>query len=437
MKTIHTELGHVTDVINRIAFAHTDIRIDVTHNGKKIFQTPGTKDLLQVISQVYGTNVARKMIPIKEETLDYQIRGYISEPEVTRASRSYMTTIINGRYIRHMGLSQAILRGYHTLLPTKRFPITVLQINMDPILVDVNVHPAKLEARFSKEKELFHAIEQLIRKTFRNETLIPKGDIPKHREQPKTEQVALAFEKTKTPKKSMYKNKSDQKQNQSHTLSQKDTQVQEKTHQTIKHIHEKKTRNQRIPMMYPVGQVQGTYIVAQNEHGMYLIDQHAAQERIKYEFYKQKFGQVHSETQELLIPIRFDVSPKEALFIEQNIDKLAKIGIFLHSFGPQSFIIRSHPTWFPKGFEEEAIRDIVEQIIEDEQIDVEKIREEAAILMACKRSIKANQYLTKDDMEQLLTDLRKTADPFTCPHGRPIIIHFSSYDLEKMFKRVM
>lgn len=194
---------------------------------------------------------------------------------------------------------------------------------------------------------------------------------------------------------------------------------------------------ERVPTMYPIGQLHGTYILAQNENGFYMIDQHAAQERIKYEFFKKKLGNTTNEVQELLIPLTFEFSKQESIFIEHYRDELENVGLFFEDFGNQTYIIRSYPNWFPKGFEEEVIREMIEQIMDDERINIESIREEAAILMSCKRSIKANHHLNHDDMFRLLEDLRKTTDPFTCPHGRPIIIHFSTYELEKMFKRVM
>src|SRR5690625_987442 len=174
MKTIHTELGHITDLLNRLALSHPQIRFEATHNGKTLFKTAGTGDVLQVIAQVYGMGVAKKMLPIEHETLDFSIKGYIAKPEITRASRSYISTIINGRYIKSVALTQAIIRAYHTLLPIGRSPLVVISINMDPILVDVNVHPTKLEVRFSKEKELFSAIEEVIKLKFRETTLIPE-----------------------------------------------------------------------------------------------------------------------------------------------------------------------------------------------------------------------------------------------------------------------
>ncbi|MGP4065345.1 DNA mismatch repair endonuclease MutL [Oceanobacillus sp. M65] len=462
MKTIHTELGHITDLLNRLSLSHPEIRFEATHNGKGLFKSPGTGDHLQVISNVYGMGIAKQMLWIERETLDFSIKGYIAKPEVTRASRSYISTMINGRYIRSIPLSQSILRAYHTLLPIGKYPIVVLDIKMDPILVDVNVHPTKLEVRFSKEKELFQLIEETIRERFRQLTLIPElQSKPIARE--KTVQNTMDFEQKKA------ESVSDQTWNNMDTVrenifnqEQAAVKTEPLTSKPFEEAEEQKNRNvyteelpdkklsetemdstepkqqaQRVPMMYPIGQLHGTYIMAQNENGLYMVDQHAAQERIKYEFFKAKLGSTNNEAQELLLPLTFDFSKQEAIFIEQYKADLEKVGLFFESFGQHTYVIRSHPNWFPKGFEEEVIREMIEQIMADERINIESIREEAAIMMSCKRSIKANHYLNQEDMFRLLEDLRQTTDPFTCPHGRPIIVHFSSYELEKMFKRVM
>ncbi|WP_117169639.1 DNA mismatch repair endonuclease MutL [Paraliobacillus sediminis] len=457
MKTIHTELGHITDVVNRMALSNPNIRFELYHNGKNIFQTTGRGDVIQVISQVYGINVAKKMIPVSIETLDFSIKGYIAKPEVTRASRNYISTIINGRYIRSIPLNKAIASGYHTLLPIGRSPIVILEIEMDPILVDVNVHPAKLEVRFSKEKELFYAVEETIRKAFRKETLIPDNK----QNQPKTEKVkstqhTFSFDyQKKAPIEQDHNTQSytPPRDDQNTFASAQAAALESMTSYDLDLIprvpveedndtHENDLPDQeanleRIPVMYPIGQHHGTYIMAENEDGLYMIDQHAAQERIKYEYFRDKIGDVPNELQELLLPLTFDFSKQEALLVEQHQEELKKVGLFFEHFGQQTYIVRAHPQWFPQGFEEEVIRDIVEQVMVEDKVDIAKLREDAAILMSCKRSIKANHYLNKDDMFQLLQDLRKSTDPFTCPHGRPIIIHFSGYEMEKMFKRVM
>lgn len=459
MKSLHTELGHVTDLLNRMALSHPEIRFEATHNGKGLFKTSGTGDLLQVISQIYGMNVAKNMLPINHETLDFSIAGYIAKPEVTRASRAYVSTIINGRYIRNVALTQAILRAYHTLLPIGRSPIVVLTIDMDPILVDVNVHPAKLEVRFSKDRELYAAIEQTIKNRFREMTLIPEIEQkPKVKE--KSFQHTIDFdEKVKhhSPPEDTFM-KRDQEVIYESTppiikekhISSQPTEAYETANSVVPSATNdiandfiendtpiSETDHARVPALYPIGQLQGTYIMAQNENGLYMIDQHAAQERIKYEFFKEKLGKPFNESQELLLPMTFEFSKQEAIFIDQYKEDFERVGLFFEEFGNQTYVIRSHPNWFPTGFEEEVIREMVDQIINEEKVNVESIREEAAILMSCKRSIKANHYLNQDEMFRLLEDLRQTTDPFTCPHGRPIIVHFSTYELEKMFKRVM
>ena len=496
MKTIHTELGHITDVINRLSLSHPDIRFTLTHNDKVIFKSNGRGDLLQIIAQIYGVNVAKKMIKIEHETLDYKISGYIVKPEVTRSGRQYLSTLVNGRFVRSVILNKAILSGYHTLLPIGRHPIVVIQIEMDPILVDVNVHPTKLDVRFSKEKELFQAIETAIKEAFKQERLIPDYTEKKPKsKQNRSEQASFSFDHT--PSEINAKERNQPSESQTHEMRQPsyiDSQaevINATTHQmeeSSKSLSDKETEREvvttndtlfeqqppelvhentqpltastddlssvdrtsdetketsdsveysRMPLMYPVGQHHGTYIIAENDQGMYLIDQHAAQERIKYEYYRDKIVEVDPVLQELLVPMTFDFSKQEALLIEQYQTELETVGLFFEPFGQQTYRISAHPNWFPAGFEEETIRDIIAQIIEDEKIDLKKLREDAAILMACKKSIKANHHLNYDDMFELLETLRKTEDPFTCPHGRPIVIHFSTYELEKMFKRIM
>ncbi|SEB01843.1 DNA mismatch repair protein MutL [Thalassobacillus cyri] len=460
MKTIHTELGHITDVLNRMALAHPDVKFVCFHNGKQLFQTSGRGDLLQVIAQIYGMATARKMISVESSSKDFHVSGYIAKPEVTRASRNYISTIINGRYIRNITLNKAVMQGYHTLLPIGRNPLVVLTIEMDPILVDVNVHPAKLEVRFSKEQELFELIKTTIQSAFRKETLIPEAPEQKRpvKKEHSTQAAFQFYEEREQEAHQQRENSIDhllqsaagpQESNPSQTKEQ--VEFTETQNEVIKEIQkldqtsespvtteeEKGSELERVPAMYPIGQLHGTYILAQNEKGLYIVDQHAAQERIKYEFFTERLGVVENEVQELLVPITFDFSKKEALRIEEHAEELKKVGIFFEPFGENSFIIRSHPNWFPKGFEVEVIEEMVEQIMSDERIDLKKLREEAATLMSCKRSIKANHYLNQQDMFRLLEDLRKSTDPFTCPHGRPIIVHFSEYEMEKMFKRVM
>lgn len=461
MKTIHTELGNITDVVNRIALAHPFVSIKLLHNGKSLLHTNGNGDVRQVLAAIYGVGIAKKMVPIEVESLDFKVKGFISLPEVTRASRNYISTMINGRFIKNYALAKAIGEGYHTLLPIGRHPIVLLSIEMDPILVDVNVHPSKMEVRISKEAELNALVTEGIKRVFKGKELIPSGSLSPKLAQPKSEQTYMNLDHAARRQEGKYGNSDSVREPllpkeeivklyepQPPVIEAEDSIVsneeplqgypveEESREQPIQEIDEEK-ETFRVPTLYLVGQMHGTYIFAQNERGLYIIDQHAAQERIKYEFYREKVGQVAKELQELLVPLTLEFSTDEYIKINESRSLLEEVGVFLEDFGYNSFIVRAHPQWFPKGEEQETIEDMIEQIIKMNKVDIKKLREEAAIMMSCKGSIKANHHLRNEDMQALLDELRRTSDPFTCPHGRPIIIHYSTYEMEKMFKRIM
>ncbi|MCM3571294.1 DNA mismatch repair endonuclease MutL [Neobacillus mesonae] len=483
MKTIHTELGNITDVVNRLAMAHPDVAFRLIHNERKLLQTNGNGDFRQVLAAIYGLSIAKQLVPIKAKSLDYKISGYASMPEVTRASRNYISTMINGRFIKNYSLVRAIQEGYHTLLPIGRYPIVLLNVEMDPLLVDVNVHPSKMEVRISKEAELNELVTNTIKTVFKSKILIPTSYSSVKKEEVKTEQTSLdlnegttqtaplvredssavlpkeqpkweeAFSETyrepvfERPAQSFTESRSDFEK---HTFNRNPFAGMEENpfqtdHQNDDYEESDEMENEpaseqnesRVPRMYPIGQMHGTYIFAQNENGLYIIDQHAAQERLKYEYFREKVGRVASELQEMLVPLTFEYSTDEYLKIMEHREELEKVGVFIEEFGINSFIVRSHPQWFPKGEEKEIIEDMIEQLLAMKKVDIKKLREEAAIMMSCKGSIKANRHLRNDEIQALLDDLRKASDPFTCPHGRPIIIHYSIYEMEKMFKRVM
>lgn len=481
VKTVHTELGNITDVVNRLALSHPEISFKLSHNGKNILHTNGNGDVRAVLAAIYGFNLAKKMIPISADSLDFSLKGYISYPETTRASRNYMTLMINGRYIKNFLLTKAILEGYHTLLPIGRYPIALLDIKMDPLLVDVNVHPAKLEVRLSKEQELMELVTDTIVQAFKKEVLIPSNSGNKKSLKRPTEQVSFQLDSVyKAPDKQeqqVVSNfsttiredgvfraaeldkspiKGDERlaeppfrvpariENPPFLTLENERAPQEEEEQVHveyqpEEIQDEKaeTFSSRIPTLYPIGQLHGTYILAQNENGLYMIDQHAAQERIKYEFFREKVGDVGKDLQDLLVPITLSYSYDESIKIQANMELLKEVGIFLEDFGRNTFVVRAHPQWFPTGGEQELIESILDQLLQMKKVDIKKMREEAAILMSCKASIKANHHLRNDEIASLLDQLRQASDPFTCPHGRPIIIHYSTRDIEKMFKRIM
>ncbi|GAA6826359.1 DNA mismatch repair endonuclease MutL [Helicobacter pylori] len=476
IKSLYTELGKITDIINRMAMSHPDIRISLVADGKTIIHTNGSGRTNEVMAEIYGMKVAKDLVHISGDTSDYHLEGFVAKPEHSRSNKHYISIFINGRYIKNFILDKAILEGYHTLLTIGRYPICYINITMDPILVDVNVHPTKLEVRLSKEEQLYKLIVEKIQDAFKDKVLIPHNDIDKINKKNKVldqfEQQKIQFdqqrqnarqeqgEPTTQSMDNVEETSQQQDDNQwtsiasdniredvdSYQAQQRqvlaDVDAHEEMDNTSNYEDEVKDNvtsspTRRVPYMEVVGQVHGTYIIAQNENGMFMIDQHAAQERIKYEYFRDKIGDVSNEVQNLLIPLTFHFSKDELMIIEQYKDELAKVGVKLEPFGGHDYIVDSYPVWFPKAEAEEIIKDMIEYVLEHKKVNINKIREEAAIMMSCKKSIKANHYLKNNEMADLVDQLRETEDPFTCPHGRPIIINFSNYEIERLFKRIM
>ncbi|WP_445479730.1 DNA mismatch repair endonuclease MutL [Lysinibacillus irui] len=461
MKTIQTELGHTIDLMNRLALGNPHIAFRLLHNGQQLLQTNGRGDVQQVLAAIYGIHNAKKMVSFQGESHDYRIFGFVSLPEVTRASKNYMSLFVNGRWVKHYLVQKAIVDAYHTYLPIERFPIVVLYIEGDPYLTDVNVHPAKHQIRLSKEPELLKLIEETIREKIRSVIRVPQMEKKEKSVKPATEQLniwkpapKIDVEKMNAIVEKLYDVQTIQENNRQTVEPEPIPDVVEDNWQPAPQIEtneveevsiveqqevlEDEPTKEPFPELEVVGQIHGTYIVAQMEDGFYLIDQHAAQERIKYEFFREKVGQVNPhERQALLLPLTFHYAADEALILREYKQELEAVGVFLEEFGQSSFVVREHPSWFPQGEEQEIIEDLIEQVLTTKKADVKKLREAAAIMMSCKKSIKANHFLTKEQMETLLRDLRNADNPFTCPHGRPVLIHFTSYEVEKMFKRVM
>ncbi|RIO14086.1 DNA mismatch repair endonuclease MutL [Mammaliicoccus sciuri] len=497
VKSLYTELGKITDIVNRMAMSHPNIAFNLVSDDKTVISTNGSGRTNEVMAEIYGMKIAKDLVPINGETDDYVVNGFICKPEHTRSNRHYISIFINGRYIKNFVLNKAIIEGYHTLLPIGRYPIVYLNIEMDPILVDVNVHPTKLEVRLSKEQLLYDLINQKIKEAFRGMSLIPDTSLekqkPKKSQKEIFEQQKIDFEakrnqnitqqqqvshKSESVEEIEKKNDATSREpspswqfkdkTEHHSVIQEDTIKQEDNrdidvqHDEPEHIEnneetyevqdtveyvdtpyqapieeEQVSEAPRVPYMEVVGQVHGTYIVAQNDTGMFMIDQHAAQERIKYEFFKEKIGEVTNETQSLLLPLTFNFSKDEHMIIEKYLQSLAEAGVFLEPIGHHDYMVSEYPVWLPNVDAEEIIKDMIDYVLNHEKVDIKKLREDAAIMMSCKKSIKANHYLRNHEMSHLIDELRETTDPFTCPHGRPIIIELTTYELEKLFKRVM
>lgn len=424
MKSLYTELASVTEYINKLALSHSDIRFTLINNGNVILKTDGSGNLLKTIKEIYGMDVTKKMIEVSGENEDYRIEGYISVPEVNRSSRNHMITLVNGRVVRNMDLNRVINDSYHSYKPDNRYPIVVLNITVDPILIDVNIHPTKQDIKFSKMETLLELVNSMIKQKLNKQVLIPevKIEIPINTFEEKIEEVSEPVEKTKIVK--------EKPKYEEITLDL--NRVEEEVTPYLKEEKEEK----RLPELEPVGLVHGTYIICQNEEGMYLIDQHAAKERINYELFKEKLTNPPKEKMNMLLPITKEFTTSEYIVIKENIPFLEEMGFEIEEFGLNSIIIKAHPLWLTKGFEDLQIEKILELVITKEKdFTLDKFNDHLSATLACKASIKANTNISINEMEALINDLRKCHNPFNCPHGRPTIIFYSNYDLEKLFKR--
>lgn len=479
LKSPHTELSHLTDIINRLALANPNVAISLTHDGNELFRSAGNGNLAQVVAAIYGIQVGRKMIPISGADNDFQVNGLVSLPEMTRAGRQYITLTINHRYVRNFQLTKAIIQGYGSKLMVGRYPIAVVNIDLDPFLVDVNVHPAKREVRLSKEPQLVSLIANAIAQAIGERNLIPdvgdkaqtllnrndhvavheqtisyqdgQSSAPISSETTNGNPAAVNGDDSVVSDPIVIKHKDDLKaaslkefdhkyQNEdatpfgnTETAAHSDTQTEEIS---LAIDDQGDEQTQRFPDLQYIGQLQGTFLLAQASDGLYIIDQHAAQERINYEKFRKAIGEVSADQQNFLQPLVLNYSVAEALKIKEQLPTLTAVGLHLQSFGQNSFLLASHPTWFVDGQEEDTAREMIDWVLNGSRLTVAQFRAKTAIMMSCKRAIKANHHLDDLQAKALLKRLPQCEDPFNCPHGRPVLIHFTDTDLEKMFKRI-
>lgn len=452
LKNLYTELSYITEYVHKMALSYPNIKFVLTNNQKTLLNTDGSGRLLKVIHDIYGLSVTKKMIEIHGENDDYEISGYISYPEIQKSNKNAITLLINGRYIKNNEIIRMITDSYHTYMPPDKYPIVVLKIEVDPILIDVNVHPTKMDIKFSKMDTLKEVIQEVIKRELEHLTLIPDASLETTVEAGETK-ISTNYTKGTNEEFDFQKKEEEFQEIERMTLDFSkstpyeiqdgetsygiESQEKEEESNEVDRVEVPKEKEARIKIMYPVGLVHGTYIVAENEDGMFLIDQHAANERINYEYYLKELGNPKPNQMDLLIPITLEFPSNEYLILKEHFDLLTKMGFVFEEFGLQTLVIRTIPIWLPKGNEERAIRKILEIIIEKESFDMERFVHRVAATVACKASIKANDHITKEDMEVLLERLRNCENPFTCPHGRPTIITYSKYDLEKLFKRSM
>lgn len=474
LKGESSELSGVIDYVSRIALSTSNIAFKLTNNGRLIFQTYGTGNNLETISNIYGTDVAKDMIAIHNSEGNFKIFGYISKISSTRSNKNYINIIVNGRTIKNPSLVNAICEGYRTLLTIGRYPIVVLDILVDPSLVDVNAHPSKLEVRFADEDKLkamiINTIQIALSRTDLTVSLDSKANMVLEDEEenitidysfdevesePLRETVStnntflnydLDFDdfESKEPvevndiiEEEVLEEKEEEKPEEiKETFSQEKFSQQQYSFTNNDIDRDLEKNKTKLPKLFYIGQLFGTYLLCQNEGEFFVIDQHAANERINYEKISKELQKEDNLNYELLIPIKLNFTASESVLIEEKMDMINKLGIELEDFGGGTYTVRKVPIWLIKGKEKEFVEEIIIHIINDKKQEKYQFLDSIAKSLACKKSVKANDYLSKLEIEYLLEDLEKCEKPFTCPHGRPVIVKFSKYEIEKWFKRV-
>lgn len=423
LKSEQTELANTVSYIEKLSFSYPEVAFELINNDNKIVKTSGSDNLLKTIHEIYGVEVSKNMLEIKNLNNDFEICGYICKPNILKSTRNYITTIVNGRVVKNNDLNRIINDAYHTYKPDIKFPIAILAINTDPTLIDVNIHPTKQDIKISKISALEEIIYEALKKALYNSLLIPKIEVKR----------VVGDNEIKMPVETFTENTlfNDYK------ISENVTEIHE---EQVDFNFSNTDKNQEIKRLelYPCGLVFGTYIVAQNDEGMYLIDQHAAEERINYEIILKALLAKEIFTTELLIPISIEFSPSDYLNFKENMNILTEFGFGIEDFGINTMIVKCHPTWLLEGYEEEQVRKIIDLVINmPAKFDPVKFNDSLAATAACKDSVKGNTNITIEQMESILKKLVLCDNPYNCPHGRPTIITFTKYEIEKMFKRVM
>ncbi len=408
LKNDFSEFAAITDIVNKLALANPSVWIRLTHNDKVIFQSNGTNNILDIIASIYSVSIAKSMIYFENKTNDFVIKGYTSDINISKANRYSIFCFVNNRFVRNKSLSDAIIKAYHELLFENRYPYTVLYIETDPTILDVNIHPTKQDIRIAKEQELTSMIETTIHESITKNK--PVNDI-KIKQKDINSQGFMNFD-----------------------IKEDETNYQVSNDDSLI-LFDKKEYQKTTSEYYPIGQIHGTYIIAQCEDGFILIDQHAAAERIRYERYQKLFLETHHSI-DLLVPLIVDLSIKDYQEVISHLDLLKEVKIEAEPFGDHSIKITHIPYYLDKIDLNLYVDLVLQQIINNKKIDLHELKDYAIATLACKASLKANSYLTTSDMEKIIHDLFLCNNPYTCPHGRPTLLKYSLSELQKAFKRI-
>ena len=415
LKSEQKELSFIVDYVNKTALAHPHIRFQLTHDQKTLFQTSGDGNILKILHEIYPLEIIKNMISFEAKNQYFDISGFLCKPAYTRSTRQQIALYVNHRIIKNNALLHAVVSGYSTYLPKHKYPIVYMNINVDPLFIDVNIHPQKLEVKLTEQKNLEQLIIETIDTHLSKENLIP--------------QIKKEYEPAKHPRSFNFDEASDKIVEES-----KQTSYLETSEHPPSSVLES---TQKLPYLEYIGQYEGTYLLFQSEQGLYLIDQHAAAERIRYEQYYHAMQTDTKHVQPLMIPLTIPLSNQEMIALKDAKSIIENIGLTIDLSDSQQLIIHEIPNWFLKGDEADYAERMVRHVLHKDQISVGELIDQLAKDLACKHSIKANHYITTHEVQALLKALKQTKNPFTCPHGRPTIIQFQRTEIEKMFKRIV
>lgn len=487
LKKPATEGGYVSEIVNRIALGHPEIAVKYINNGNTIMQTNGGGDLRSAILYIYGKQIASQMLETSYSKEGFTVEGYAAKPELSRGNRNYENFFINGRYIKSTVVQNAVEDAYKGKLMVGKFPVFVLNLKVPANTVDVNVHPTKLEVRFSDENLIYDIMYNAVTKALKQTELIPvvEWDKPK---KVKSDYVQGVIEDIKKPdsdfkysdepvtksysaadslaEKSDFKENQKKENNKNPVLSAMDklygsdagiyNENNDKNTKEVKRevitdtghteevinkpvLTENKEESSKKPFFNNyriIGQIFGTYWIIEQNNCMYLIDQHAAHERALYEDFIEKFKTSKISSQQLLQPVAVNLSESEKVIVEENRELLESFGFEIEEFGARTYAVRAVPYVFNAPSNVSFFVDIIDMLADKNMKSIYDTKEDAIATMSCKAAVKGNDRLSYSEAQELIQRLLKLENPFTCPHGRPTIIEMTRYELEKKFKRI-
>lgn len=427
LKSYYTELNGVVSLIEKLSLSHPDISFKLSSDNKELIKTSGSNDLLKTIYEIYGYNVSKNMVYIEGHNDDYDINGYVSNINITKSTKKDMITLVNGRIVNNSYVNRIIKDAYHTYLAVDKYPIVVINILVDPTIVDVNIHPTKQDIKFGKMETLEELLFSLIRDKLMNINNMFKAYDETKYEVSNSEEYVL---NDNLVVKEEYDKPVIEESKMSFNMN-----VDSSGYETV--IDTLEVKSEKPSLLHPIGLAMGTYLFATDEECVYMIDIHAANERINYEKLLNALKESVVHKTSMLFPITIEFTKNEFMTIMEKKEFITNLGISFDEFGVNTIRVYEHPTYFREGYEEESLRRVFDLIVSiDKDFDRVKFNEQLAINLSCKMSVKANTFIGSLEQETLLKRLFECEFPYTCPHGRPTIIKYTKYELEKLFKRV-